>query len=68
MISDPMVFCKSIECSGVSSLHHVSFGTACGLDAMYMGVPSCGLRKRTPSSVIVASFSKETIWKLKGSQ
>ena len=31
----------------------------------YIGVPSCGLRKRTPSSVTCASFSRETIWKLR---
>lgn len=30
----------------------------------YMGVLSCGLRKRTPSSVTCASSSRETIWKL----
>jgi hypothetical protein len=29
-----------------------------------MGVLSCGLRKRTPSSVTCASCSRETIWKL----
>jgi len=30
----------------------------------YIGVPSCGLRKRTPSSVTCASFRSDTIWKL----
>lgn len=37
-----------------------------GVDNMqpYIGVPSCGLRKRTPSSVTFASLSKLTIWNL----
>ena len=30
----------------------------------YIGLPSCGLRNRTPSSVIFANLSSETIWKL----
>jgi hypothetical protein len=29
-----------------------------------MGVLSCGLRNRTPSSVTCASSKRETIWKL----
>lgn len=29
-----------------------------------MGLPSCGLRKRTPSSVTFESLSRDTIWKL----
>lgn len=48
IISDPMLFWRDMECSGVRS----------------MGVPSCGLRKRTPSSVILANFRRETIWNL----
>jgi hypothetical protein len=31
-----------------------------------MGDLSCGLRKRTPSSVTCASWRRETIWKLRG--
>ena len=30
----------------------------------YMGVLSCGLKKRTPCSVTCASCNRETIWKL----
>jgi hypothetical protein len=48
MISLPIVFWSVIECSGVRS----------------MGEPSWGERKRTPSSVMVASLRRETIWKL----
>lgn len=48
MMSEPMEFWREMECSGVRS----------------MGVPSCGLRKRTPSSVTWASLRRETIWKL----
>lgn len=40
----------------------------CRVSKTYIGVPSCGLRKRTPSSVTFASFNKETIWKLKQDQ
>ena len=48
MMSEPMEFWRLMECSGVSS----------------MGVPSWGDRKRTPSSVMVASVRRDTIWKL----
>lgn len=47
-MSEPMVFCRQMECSGVRS----------------MGVPSWGERKRTPSSVMFASLRRETIWNL----
>ena len=33
-------------------------------DQAYIGVPSCGLRKRTPSSVTLASLRRLTIWNL----
>ena len=55
-----------MECSGVSSLDIVNEGNIT-VDSdlfFYMGVPSWGLRKRTPSSVTLASFSKLTIWNL----
>ena len=48
MMSEPIEFCSDIECSGVRSI----------------GEPSWGLRKRTPSSVTLASLSSDTIWKL----
>lgn len=48
IISEPMEFWREMECSGVRSI----------------GDPSWGLRKRTPSSVTLASFSSDTIWKL----
>lgn len=48
MMSEPMLFWSEMECSGVKS----------------MGERSCGERKRTPSSVTVASSRRETIWKL----
>jgi hypothetical protein len=48
MMSEPIEFCSEMECSGVRS----------------MGEPSWGLRKRTPSSVTLASLSSDTIWKL----
>lgn len=47
MMSAPMLFWMAIECSGV---RFVSF-------------PSCGDMNQTPSSVMRASFSSETIWK-----
>jgi hypothetical protein len=34
------------------------------IKAAYMGEPSCGLKNRTPSSVTLASFKRDTIWKL----
>ena len=34
----------------------------------YMGLPSWGLRNRTPSSVTCANLRSETIWNLAKSQ
>ncbi len=34
----------------------------------YIGVPSCGLKKRTPSSVTLANLSRLTIWNLESVQ
>ena len=68
MISEPIEFCNDIECSGVRSLLHVngeSVDSSSTRIAAYTGVPSCGLRNLTPSSVTVASFNNETIWKLR---
>lgn len=65
-MSEPMEFCKEMECSGVRSLFHqytLNFSRGSRANA-YMGEPSWGLRKRTPSSVTCASFSSDTIWKL----
>ena len=65
IMSEPMVFCSDIECSGVRSLYAVRTGIlqlSPGMD--YIGVPSWGLEKHTPSSVTLASSSKLTIWKL----
>src|SRR5688572_29773544 len=50
MMSEPIEFCNEIECSGVKSI----------------GVPSCGERNLTPSSVTLANSSSETIWNLNG--
>jgi len=67
MMSEPIEFWSEMECSGVRSL-------ACRQSLLVsmpvwegdidIGVPSCGLRKRTPSSVTCASFSSDTIWNL----
>ena len=62
IMSEPMVFCRDIECSGVRSLYTVRTKfckLSPGVD--YIGVPSWGLKKRTPSSVTLASLSKLTI-------
>lgn len=71
IMSEPMVFCKEIECSGVSNLGVVSievFARMPEYRSPYIGVPSCGLWKRTPSSVTLASFSRLTIWNLSRDQ
>lgn len=65
-MSEPMEFCSEMECSGVRSLFHQhtsKLGHESRTNA-YMGEPSWGLRKRTPSSVTCASFNSDTIWKL----
>lgn len=71
MMSEPMEFWREMECSGVRSLNIYQYGfffvLFCflkGEGVAYIGVPSWGLRKRTPSSVTLASFSSETIWNL----
>lgn len=83
IMSEPMVFWREMECSGVRSLGRGKvrgkMGGRCfwggsaggrfregmdGLRGAYIGVPSWGLRKRTPSSVTLASLRRETIWKL----
>lgn len=64
MISDPIEFCKEMECSGVSNLDtmlswtHHSFLQS---PRTYIGLPSCGLKNLTPSSVTLANFNKLTI-------
>lgn len=62
IMSEPMVFWRDIECSGVKSLEDVDqyFFTTLN-DHTYIGVPSCGLRKRTPSSVTLANLRRLTI-------
>ena len=63
IMSEPMVFWREMECSGVSSLDMINqedFTEDSDL-LFYIGVPSCGLKKRTPSSVTLASFSRLTI-------
>lgn len=60
------MFWREMECSGVSNLKGSVSGKGWGEDEeeAYMGVPSWGLRKRTPSSVTFASLRRLTIWKL----
>lgn len=56
-----------MECSGVRSLDSFrdkTYGCKKGKRMAYIGVLSCGLRKRTPSSVIFANFRRLTIWNL----
>lgn len=67
-MSEPMEFWRDMECSGVRSLAEfdqdkVGFfiGGRKKTGRTYIGVPSCGLKNLTPSSVIVASFNSETI-------
>ena len=76
IMSEPMVFWREMECSGVSSLWRLDYGVlyevhSRDIEVMgkwvcrtYIGDPSCGLRKRTPSSVTLASFRRLTIWNL----
>lgn len=66
IMSEPMVFWREMECSGVSNLAAVNQGVAqkTQIYFVYIGIPSWGLRKRTPSSVTSASFSRLTIWNL----